>query len=311
MSRLLLTFCNQRVGARRNALLLVETYRERVRTEWIPIGVTERDMGGATGLEIDPATGKIYVVVQSIDLPRLVVLDHYFRVIDVIELYGVKDPHSLELAGDALYIASTGNNRIYRLDLKTRKLEIYWQFPNVNPDMDRAHLNSLCMCPDGLYFSAFGWRTVKGSWERRGIIARVQPSEGISAKLERIAQRLFHPHSLMYHDGKIYFLESADSIFSRVERNKEGGYVVRRVSVSPKMYLRGLCLAKGGMLVGGSTYRTTSRSRGTTCKPLGELVSSRLIHLGMDGSVTTLLDLEDYGPEIYEIAVQVTRGTDS
>ena len=122
LSLLLITFCNQ-TGARRPfGLAAVEPGSARF--HWIGLGAGRKDMG-ATGFAV--RDGLFYVAVQSRE-PRLAAFDPAtWRLVAATPFARVRDPHSLAAGSDGLYIASTGDNAVYRLAvargvLKSRRI---------------------------------------------------------------------------------------------------------------------------------------------------------------------------------------------
>jgi hypothetical protein len=294
LSLLLITFCNQNGARRPFGLAAVEP--DSARFHWIGLGAGRKDMG-ATGFVSQD--GLFYVAVQSQE-PRLAAFDPAtWRLVAANPFARVRDPHSLAARSDGLYIASTGDNAVYRLAVDRGVLkseELIWRHPGSSEIRDDVHVNSLAFAGERLLVTGFGPRADGGSWGADGFVLD-------AASGERLVSGLNHPHSLVCDGARIAVAESYAG------RVRLGAHGENGVSFSQAIdvpgYPRGLAFDGGSLLVGSSVTRKISRS---TSAPLQHKQPqhdrSTLFRLDLKSlALEPILDCTHHGHEIYEIGL--------
>ena len=298
---LLITFCNQ-TGARRPfGLAAVEPESGRFR--WIGLG-SWRKAAGATGLAFHE--GFLYVVVQSKKTPRLAAFDRAtWRLAAVTPFSRARDPHSLAAGRDGLYVASSGDNAVYRLTLNGGAVsseELFWRYSGASQNCDDVHVNSLTFAGDRLLVTGFGPRTENGSWGSDGFV--MDAGSGT-----RLASGLGQPHSLAVDGTRIAVAESYAACCAERGAGRVflGTLTASGISFSKSVevpgYPRGLSFDGDTLLIGSSATRRVSRSTNATLvheRPgCGQ---SRLFRLNI-GSLTLkpLFNCTRHGREIYAI----------
>lgn len=291
---LLITFCNQSGSRRPFGLAAVEPDAARFR--WIGLGSGRKDMG-ATGFAF--YRGLMFVAVQS-QRPRLVAFDPAtWRPAASTPFSSVRDPHSLVARPDGLYIASTGDNAVYRLATKDGALageNLVWRHPGSSDNRDDVHVNSLAFLGGRMLVTGFGPRSESGSWGSEGFVTEVPGNK-------RVASGLNHPHSLVCDGAR---LAVAESYSGRVRIGVLAGNGVSfSHTVELPGYPRGLAFDGDSLIIGTSVMRKVSRSAKT---PLDHAHSahsrSALFRLDLKSlALELLLDCTDRGAEIYEVGL--------
>ena len=287
----LISFCNQDRPRRRFALAAFERSGDPL--AWIRIGAGRRDFGAA-GMVCH--NGFVFAVIQSSRHPRLVALVAQRWTLAATSPFSqVRDPHSLALRDGRLYIASTGDNAVYELELNGPRLaseRLHWRYPQSSDERDEVHLNSLAFVAGELLVSVFGPRGPEGRWTTGG---RVLNADTGAVLAEGVNQ----PHSLVYDAGLLMFCESKGGRL-HIAHDPETNVALGAHEIAG--YSRGLARTGDGVLIGVSAPRAASRSTG---KPLDISPDAASCGLWMLSSATgearCLIDLSDSGNEIYDL----------
>lgn len=241
---------------------------------------------GFTGMCIDDFSN-IYIAVQS-PVPRILVLDKAGLYIKTIHLPGTIDLHDIKCYGDKLWIASTGNNRLYMINLnKDSSICEVQAFHESNCDV--LHFNSFLHCYDGNSLYSF---TRDEFGENIGTVR--------NSRNEIVLNNLKFPHSLVELRNHYVILNSKSS--EVIIFNKFNYDIVKVLRLSG--FLRGACSIDDKLYVGRSSLRLDSRKA-----PSGQIEEVALedCRCGFyeisisDFSVICFTDLTVYGSEIYEI----------
>lgn len=192
--------------------------------------------------------------------------------------------HPLEGAG--IGVMDTGNSRLLvygELDAPPVSFEPLEGWGHIPPDA--IHMNDFVRTPRGLVASCFNYRPYRTvdapgrQWQKMGY--------GLLLSLEKAGKRnvgrvlaggLSCPHSLVWHEDRLYCCASATGDFMRFAYNAHGMLVEEeRVHITDGHFLRGaLPLEDGAWLLGGSHIRSDQGA------------GMVLFHLGADNSVETL-----------------------
>ena len=292
---LLVTFCNQGPERRRYGLAAAEPGSARF--HWVAMGRGRKDVG-ATGFACQD--GLLFVSTQS-EKARLVAFDTAnWRRVAAVPFAKVRDPHSLVSGADGLYIASSGDNAIYRLVTKNGELreeELVWRHPGTSHDRDDVHVNSLGFAGTHLLATGFGPRNPDGTWNcDDGFVFDV--TEG-----RFLARGLDHPHSFICQGERAAVSESRAGRVRIGRLTGEG--IDFAVSVPIPGYPRGLTFDGPALYAGTSMMRKYSRSRKV---PVDAAPADyrRCAIWRIDTATLKaeeILDCSDQGTEIYEIGV--------
>ncbi len=167
-------------------------------------------------------------------------------------LQKTRDAHSLVESEGGFLVTDTAANRLNLVhvchDGRVHEEEV-WRAEQ--PDEDRVHLNGVGRLGSEVYVSLFGPRPEAGWFHARGgKIVNV-------TRNQVVCNDLFHPHTLVAHEGSLYWLESRRG---RVHRySPSGGH---EVLLELRGYLRGLTFDEQFMYVAASALRRRSRSTG-------------------------------------------------
>jgi len=247
---LLISFCNipsiKELENRRYSSLGLLDYKESV-VYWIKLPPT---IGGITGLSQNEDC--FFALYQGSPGGLLVFNKKGFDINQKIDLDKIRDPHSLLFDDNWLYIVSTGIDSILRylyshdrVDVATE--EIIWRPRFSKKLVDSHHINGICKHKDTILISAFGLkRGERWSSAKKGYILNLKNNE-------KIVQNIFHPHSIVSDNGKIFFCESSTKTLKQKNR----------VVVEFKMgYTRGLAINGKFITIGLSSGRKISKSTG-------------------------------------------------
>lgn len=289
---LLISFCNQERARRAFSLAALDPTEDRI--DWIRVGARRRDFGTAGRAVHDD---HLYVVIQSNRAPRIVALDRgRWQIRGVSPLARVRDPHSLTVNDGALYVASTGDNAVYRLTLDgpvVGREEMHWRYPGTSETHDDVHLNALAFFDGDLIVSAFGPRDADGRWTPNGVILNADTGQ-------RLAVGLDQPHTVVQDGNRLAFCESRTG---RVHTGTRGDGHIEFQAHDVDGYTRGLWFDTDDLLVGISGHRAASRStKRALATPNGAVVHSGLRRLRLGSSeVTSIADLSDGANEVYDV----------
>ena len=291
---LLVTFCNQSPERRRYGLAAAEP--DGARFHWVGMGWGRKDVG-ATGFA--RRGGLLYVASQS-EKARLVAFDTAnWRRVAAVPFAKVRDPHSLASGPDGLYVASSGDNAIYRLVAEKgvlRDEELVWRHPESSHDRDDVHVNSLGFAGTHLLATGFGPRNPDGTWNcDDGFVFDVTAGRFLARGLD-------HPHSFICQGERAAVSESRAGRV-RIGRLTADG-IDFAASVAVPGYPRGLAFDGPALYAGTSMMRKYSRSRKV---PVDASQSDyrRCAIWRIDTATLRaeeILDCSGQGSEIYDIA---------
>jgi hypothetical protein len=240
---------------------------------------------GCTGICVDDDFN-FYVSVQS-STPRILVFNssgRYFREITVLD---AKDLHDIKFFNNKLFVVSTGNNRLYSVDLLNNfYVEECLVFDECQKDV--VHFNSMLHCSNGTELYCF---TANGPGVNVGSL---RSTSGI------IINNLNFPHSLFELDNCYVVLDSMSS--KALLFDKTTYSVFREIKLDG--FLRGICIYENFLYIGRCSHRIDSRKN-----PVGTFMDfdpedSRcgLYKICLnDFTVIDFIDLSGYSYEIYDI----------
>ncbi|HZE86623.1 MAG TPA: hypothetical protein VE090_00290 [Methylomirabilota bacterium] len=205
-----------------------------------------------------------------------------------------RDPHSLCVVEDNLFIVATGTDEVRAVPLTDpgKKSEVVYRVPDSNGSADTYHLNSIVTTPDGrTLVSGFGPREgQKWYTAQNGFVADVLTSE-------KLIEGIYHPHTLFVAGSDILICESSRSKVHNLNRKTvwEGN-----------LYTRGLAYDnQDNLLIGESTGVMHESQKGTirNAEDEGTIVGEAMIYRynKNTGKTTVMQKLSAYGPEIYDI----------
>lgn len=300
--KLLVSFCNidrlTRSSVKRSPLCLIDITTHQLIGLTIPF---IPDSIGITGLTQD--TEYIYAAYQS-HRPGVIVLSKRgLGVRDVVVLDGISDTHSLYIKNQYLYVVSTGNDSIVRYAVHGGKInkksrQVIWKPVGSQGKINTHHVNSIVSCKGRLIASAFGPK--KGTFRSsatNGYIIDIKNNR-------RIIHGIYHPHSISVADDTVYYCESATkTVF-------ENHIPLLKFTDG---YVRGLTKQRDTVMVGLSSFRTTSKSTGLAVNPFdlgGSLhTTCRLVVADFAAARASAppdiyaYDLSRFYTEIYDIIV--------
>jgi hypothetical protein len=241
---------------------------------------------GFTGLCTDNFFN-IYIAVQS-SVPRVLVFDRAGVFIKTINLPSTKDLHDIKLYDNKLWVVSTGNNRLYTLNLNESST-VSEVLAFHQSDCDVMHFNSILHCSDGGCLYSF---TANELGEHTDSVR--------NSRNEVVVSDLNIPHSLFEHS---YFFIILNSLSSEVVIFDKNNYHIIK-SFKLRGFLRGICVLGDKLYIGRSSLRLDSRKN-----PSGEFIDLDFedCRCGFyeisitDFSIVRFTDLTVYGNEIYEI----------
>ena len=249
---------------------------------------------GITG--ISARNNKLYVSLQQNGLG---VLDESFNLIQHVLSENIKDPHSLYIHDNTLYVLSTGKNSIFTYSIQKDGLlkneNLYWKVPWSSNEFDSVHLNSFIITDKGKFVTIFGDRTKGQDW--------TEIDEGKLIEIDSnftILDNLKHPHSLCQLDDKNFiFCESRTG-----QIKDQNGLVLKQFNG----YIRGLVKYQNRIIVCENARRKLSKSRignlkGRIREFEDEGVSNSKIYFlsAKNYRILKEISLSDYGNEVYDI----------
>lgn len=292
-----ITFCNQKASPSHSLLLM---HASEQNYSWVDLeGIRVNlgaDLGGVCGA--CRVHDDVAICAQSGVNPFLGLLDVTKREIKTTRvLEQCKDPHSICLRGDYIYVVSTGTNEIYRVRCVGSVLgreELFWQYPGVRHDTDEVHLNGITSHEGRFIASCFGQRTREGKWGANGKVFFLDGGRSVCEGLEQ-------PHTPLVMVDKLFFAESAaDKVHLYVE-DDSGNWRQRHEWVMPG-YTRGLAVTGSTLLVGISSARRISRSKKTANEKSLRNSSTAIVSIDLETlEAAQVNDLNAFGKEIYDI----------
>lgn len=243
--QLLISFCNLQNQDVKPNLVLLNT-KTKTKT-WIKF---PNSNSGVTGLAQDDKF--IYALYQA-ETPGIVFIDKKnLNVVLDKTLEKVKDPHSLVIRNNEIFIVSTGTDSIYRYKLNADFNDVkfdreIWRPKDSKALIDTHHLNSISTDEENTYVSCFGpkngdrWHTAKD-----GYIWNV-------TKNEKAIGGIYHPHTVLINNKQIYYIESSTRSI------KKNNKIILKLHSG---YTRGLVIHKNYLIIGSSSGRKKSKSTG-------------------------------------------------
>src|SRR4030042_6820095 len=248
------SFCNQseRVKNKSN-LLIIDVFSSR--QKWI---AHKMGTNGFTGLAQNKDL--MYAVYQSDESsgPGIIVIDKKsWKILIHQSLPELKDPHSIAVDNNILFIVSTGTDKVlqYKFDWTRKKVffeKVLWKPSNSTGTADAHHINSIFMSDNRIYISAFGPKKAeKWSSADDGYIYNV-------TKNRKEITGIYHPHSVFVKNNSIYYCESS-------KRNARKNQ--KELLKLDSGYTRGLYIKGRYLLLGTSSGRKNSKSTGLVNNP--------------------------------------------
>lgn len=214
----------------------------------------------------------------------------------------IKDPHSIISRRNKLYVSSTGTNSVIQLTLDDRNdiiaESIYWKYPNLSDyDYDYVHLNSLAFFKNNLFVTTFGKRAKGESWTT-AVNGNIINTNGSKIVLDGLT----NPHSLIKYKKTLAVCNSISSEIVSLDNE---------IIVNEKKgYLRGLVYnqRKKELIYAVNARRNLKKSslneiRGRIGEHETKNKSSYLKIFTNDGKSNVVLDLRQYGKEVYDIQI--------
>ena len=212
-----------------------------------------------------------------------------YSVRSVIALPSVSDIHSIALIDGGIIAVSTGTDQILAIDFATMETTELW---HASAEMvDSHHLNAVVWSGDHLLCSGFGKkRSDRWSSAIDGYIYDI--TGGIY-----LAGGLYHPHSVVPFEGRLYYAESSHAVLRTIEEPiaRFDGYV-RGVAFSPT----GLCA------VGTSIGRSSNDLESIVLNPAdpGSGTGRCAVSITDDArnwANATIVDCGEHANEIYDL----------
>lgn len=282
-----------------HSLSVVTTTSDGITNQWIDLGFDKPLM--SYGLAQEGPGQPIFHTASGEDgTPWLFRINpETLRVDDKRELRGIKDPHSIAVEGDTLFVVSSGNDRVYGIpvDHDTRRPEVVYQ---VGPSgrTDTRHLNSLALARDGrLLVTGFGLRD-RGNpkWPKwssctNGFVADAGTGEIL---MDGISQ----PHTVF--DSQQHGIIVCESRGHRIA-DLDGNTVMNATG-----YTRGLAEPRSDLLVvGDSSAKGHPDNKGQVGNHFEDGVDvggTKLYLLTSDNTKPTAeIYLNKWAPELYDI----------
>ena len=225
-------------------------------------------------------------------------------VLECVPLADVSDVHSLGVCDGWLYLVSTGTDEVRRIPANqvASRSELVWRASSSGSDTH--HVNSILAIGARLMCSAFGpKRGERWSSATDGYVIDIGSGQ-------LMCQGIEHPHSLAIGPDDIYVVES--------RRARVRGLRSERC-LEVNGYARGLAFRSDWTaVVATSRGRAHSRELKTIENPADPGEAHGTTGLAVFGSLdeaqrqhasVTHIDLADYGPEIYDVAILSRRPT--
>ncbi|MEW6428524.1 MAG: DUF4915 domain-containing protein [Thermodesulfobacteriota bacterium] len=220
------------------------------------------------------------------------------KILQILPLEKVVDPHSIAIYQDHLYVTSTGTNTIIQLTLDGTTLcgeKLFWRYPGV-PDSDNVvHLNGITRFQESFIVSCFGENTPTSS-QRNGHLLLVDT--GIP-----IVENLNQPHSPLFLDNTLFVAESGTGkilIFDHLGDQK----FVLRAEITTGGYPRGLALRGRNLFVGLSSTRNISKSQQKMLGSQNQTNITSIARIDLDAmSYHIVSDLQPFAREIFDLCI--------
>ena len=286
---ILLSFVNQEFTPELKLGILNENFQ----FSWVQ-GEIKDIARGMTGLCYH--NNKVYCAFQN---DGIGVLDEGLNLIQHYKSPNIKDPHSLNICNNTIYIISTGSNSIYKMEIDNNGLitneQMHWNVPEIETDYDYVHLNSLSITENGQFATYFGKRNKGQNWNE---VENGKLVDILSGKT--ILDNLNQPHSLLLNGSKtLLFCESNTGLVKNHKGIIKGKF---------NGYIRGLAKTENLYLLAENARRKISKSRigqiaGRINTFEDPVISDSKLYLIKPRSftVSNVISLSEFGNEVYDI----------
>lgn len=237
------------------------------------------------GLALGPAG--LLAVAGSKERSCLATFDANLRQTGWHELPGVIDPHGLAFEDDRIWVVSSGTNEVIRFDIgptgPSNATRVY-KYSDEQPQ----HFNGIARHSGRLILSAFGVAAAAArEVSNTGYLIDVEGGVEMRAGLDQ-------PHSLVSHDGSLFFCESKPSLI----------WCDVGEPLALNGYLRGLAIAPDDVVHVAACQPRPPRETLTADRGDAELWS-----LTRDGTVLGRCHLTTMGAEVYDLIVLPCGGS--
>lgn len=245
---------------------------------------------GCTGITVC-RNGDIYIAMQS-GHPRILHFDKFGKFINCIDCVRLNDLHDIKCIENKIYIASTGNNRLFSIDITAPLKPAIVEKVFNEECIDILHFNSFChLGSDTINNFLFSF-TRRENGEDVGSIRLADNTV--------LLDYLAVPHTIFSLKNRTFVLDSKNSMI--IEFDATTGSINKQLKLSG--FLRGMSYSNGKLIVGRSSFRLDSRKN-----PTGSILSFDLecFRSGIyilnfeDLAVERFIDLSIYAHEIYDI----------
>ena len=262
---------------------------------WLKSATTRKDYG-ITGIVQDDFG--LYVAIQT-RRERLRVTHFQPKTYKIIESFPLSitvDPHSLCIHQGQLLLASSGTNKIILLRRKAGVIvheEVFWHYPDTSETIDEVHLNCIADFEGSLFATVFGLRDENGTFTANGSLLNISTGEVCYTGFNQ-------PHSILFHNDKIYCASSGTSelfILEKINDKWHANVILLRG------YPRGLTSYGDDILVGISAHREVSRSKGYRVhRSYKTFERSQVVRITSDGREKGVIaDVTTHGAELYDL----------
>ena len=232
----------------------------------------------------------IYIGVQSVYGGKILVLDQRLNYLETLRLRHAEDVHSMAVCDNRLYVTSTRNNAVIRVELGSREESVFWQ-------QDRyLHLNDVKFYQGECYLLS---QDSPGEGKNTGgTVTRLGDGATIITGLDQ-------PHSLWFEGNSLTVLSSRKGDVKRID--------LTTLEVTPLAhldgYLRGIWCEDGKIYIGASAERIHSRKQGPAKSFVDDLDAylegqqgeSSLYVLDLDGRRLATTPLSTLNFEVYDL----------
>lgn len=279
---LLVSFCN-RTDATGRVLAAIDSGGEVRR--WFDLAA--HAPASACGIAYSGDT--LYCACSDAGGSYIAVFDASATLRDYVSLSNVGDIHSICTDGTSLFAASTGTDEIVRLPLSNLSApgEVLWRASSLG--RDENHVNCVAFVQGRLLCGGFGPKNGP-AW--------ADAYDGFIYDLNAatfLARGLFHPHTLIEHEGQMYFCESAEGSMRTLQSALR--YVVG--------YSRGLAFEARTFYLGVSCGRRSNARARYVFNPAdpGARYGNCAIYVGAleNPAQARTIDLSFAGEEIYDV----------
>lgn len=267
----LISFCN--LNPKTLPLAIYDVITDEL--SWVELPQSDIRFVSGTGL-CRFAEGYILAAMDDEDRCLILRLDHRCAYVGHWYLTDILDIHSIHAFEEEILAVSTGSNRVYAIRFEDGECRTREVIALREERFDQIHLNSLWVDGNNIYVSYFGDQ-IENDWRAT--------TQGTVLQLggEPIASGVAHPHSVVLHQGAVYFCESQSG---RVKVFKDE--LVHTVFDYEGLYVRGLHVSPDRILVGISGVRKHKTARGVS--PTHEALSA----VSLSG-VSVLISVEGIG----------------